>query len=112
MTGDDDYRAMLRRVLPFYCLMLNHSDRLFTAERDDAYPGHPTFNKEHMLQQGEKGFVPYWSTGPASAWSEGGTINRSASTRVATNWPAKRTPTVGSPDTRSVLRTIWPRIWA
>ena len=39
-TGDDFYREFLTQwVLPFYCKMLNHSDTLFSAKRNDARPG-------------------------------------------------------------------------
>ncbi len=56
-TGDAYYKDFLTRwVLPFYCKMLNHSDTLFSARRNDARPGAHTFDKEHQLQTGEKGF--------------------------------------------------------
>ncbi|MFA6560500.1 MAG: hypothetical protein WCV00_01165 [Verrucomicrobiia bacterium] len=68
-TGDPFYKEMLTQwVLPFYCKMLNHSDTLFSAKHNDAAPGAHTFNKEHALQEGEKGFVPYW-------WDDGGSVN-------------------------------------
>src|SRR5947199_8721462 len=60
-TGDNDCKEFLTRwLLPFYCKMLNHSDRLFSARRNDARPNAHAFNKEHALQPGEKGFVPYF----------------------------------------------------
>jgi hypothetical protein len=60
-ANDPFYKEFLtQRVLPFYCKMLNHSNTLFSAKRNDAAPGTHTFNKEHALQEGEKGFVPYW----------------------------------------------------
>jgi hypothetical protein len=68
VTGDEDYLKLLRRVLPFYCKMLNHSDTLFSAKRNDARKGGHTFNKEHALQEGEKGFVPYW-------WDDGASFS-------------------------------------
>lgn len=68
-TGDKFYKEMLTQwMLPFYCKMLNHSDTLFSAKRNDAAPGAHTFNKEHALQEGEKGFVPYW-------WDDGGSVS-------------------------------------
>ena len=68
-TGDPYYKDFLtQHVLPFYCKMLNHSDTLFSAARNDARPGAHTFNKEHALQPGEKGFVPYW-------WDDGGSVS-------------------------------------
>ena len=37
-TGDPFYKEFLARwQVPFYCLMLNHSDTLFSAKRNDAY---------------------------------------------------------------------------
>src|SRR5205823_1709972 len=48
--------------------MLNHSDELFSAQRNDARPGAHTFDKEHALQPGEKGFVPYW-------WDDGASVS-------------------------------------
>ncbi|MBM3887625.1 MAG: hypothetical protein FJ388_00710, partial [Verrucomicrobia bacterium] len=68
-TGDPFYKEFLTKwVLPFYCKMLNHSDTLFSAQRNDAAPGAHTFGKEHALQEGEKGFVPYW-------WDDGGSVS-------------------------------------
>ena len=68
-TGDAFYKEILTRwQLPFYCKMLNHSDALFSTQRNDARPGAAPFNKEHALQQGEKGFVPYF-------WDDGGSVS-------------------------------------
>jgi hypothetical protein len=68
-TGDPLYKNFLVRwQLPFYCKMLNHSDRLFSAKRDDARPTAHHFNREHLLQEGEKGFVPYW-------WDDGASVS-------------------------------------
>src|SRR5205823_15044532 len=50
-TGDGYYKDFLCRwILPFYCKMLNHSDTLFSAARNDARPGAHGFDKEHLLQ--------------------------------------------------------------
>lgn len=66
------YRELLTRwQLPFYCQMLNHSDELFTAKFNHARPGkQKTWSeaKEWLLQEGEKGFVPYW-------WDDGGSVS-------------------------------------
>src|SRR5581483_3882631 len=68
-TGDPFYKEILVKYqLPFYCKMLNHSDTLFRADKNDARAGGFTFNKEHALQAGEKGFVPYW-------WDDGGSVS-------------------------------------
>ncbi len=68
-TGDAAYKDFLVRwQLPFYCKMLNHSDHLFSAQRNDARPAAHRFNREHALQEGEKGFVPYW-------WDDGASIS-------------------------------------
>jgi hypothetical protein len=68
-TGDPTYKDFLVRwQLPFYCKMLNHSDRLFSAKHDDARPSAHHFNREHLLQEGEKGFVPYW-------WDDGASVS-------------------------------------
>jgi hypothetical protein len=68
-TGDPFYKDFLTRgPLPFYCKMLNHGDRLFSARRNDARPGARAFDREHALQEGEKGFVPYW-------WDDGGSVS-------------------------------------
>ena len=65
-TGDPFYKEFLTRwLLPFYLKMLNHSGDLFTAARNDARPGAHVFDREHLLQAGEKGFVPYF-------WDDGG----------------------------------------
>jgi hypothetical protein len=68
-TGDAAFKDFLVRwQLPFYCKMLNHSDRLFSAKRNDARPTAHLFNKEHALQEAEKGFVPYW-------WDDGASVS-------------------------------------
>jgi hypothetical protein len=68
-TDDPFYKTFLTRwQLPFYCKMLNHSDTLFTAKNYDARKGANIFNKEHALQEGEKGFVPYF-------WDDGGSVS-------------------------------------
>src|SRR5438093_1534799 len=60
-TNDPAYKDFLTQwTLPFYCRMLNHSDTLFSAKQDDVAPKGHKFGKEHQLQEGEKGFVPYW----------------------------------------------------
>src|SRR5437773_2388853 len=68
-TGDPYYREFLTQwTLPFYCKMLNHSDTLFSAKQDDVAPKGHRFGKEHLLQEGEKGFVPYW-------WDDGTSVS-------------------------------------
>ncbi len=68
-TGDPYYKDFLTQwVLPFYCKMLNHSDTLFRPQGDDSRPKVHRFDKEHALQPGEKGFVPYW-------WDDGGSVS-------------------------------------
>jgi hypothetical protein len=68
-TGDPFYKDFLTRsLLPFYCKMLNHSDTLFSAVKNDARPNAHPFDKEHKLQTGEKGFVPYF-------WDDGGSVS-------------------------------------
>jgi hypothetical protein len=68
-TGDPYYRDLLAQwVLPFYCKMLNHSDTLFSARRNDARPMAHAFDREHAYQEGETGFVPYW-------WDDGGSVS-------------------------------------
>lgn len=68
-TGDAYYGQLLtRQILPFYLKMLNHSDTLFTSTRDDVSEKGHTFGKEHRLQDGEKGFVPYW-------WDDGASVS-------------------------------------
>jgi hypothetical protein len=70
-TGDPFYRDFLKDwTLPFYLKMLNHSDTLFSPDRDDSL-GRNKFNKEHMLIRGEKGFVPYY-------WDDGASISLEA----------------------------------
>lgn len=71
-TGDRFYREVLTRwQLPFYLKMFNHSDELFTSERNDGRPGGDRGwrgSKEWLLQGREKGFVPYW-------WDDGGSVS-------------------------------------
>jgi hypothetical protein len=74
-TGDRDYSDFLDRwSLPFYLKMLNHSDELFSPDRDDSC-GKISFDKEHLLQKGEKGFVPYW-------WDDGASLSLEGRLRV------------------------------
>ncbi len=71
-TGDPFYRDILVRwQLPFYLKMLNHSDELFTSERNDGRPGDDRgwrVSKEWLLQGRERGFVPYW-------WDDGSSVS-------------------------------------
>ena len=68
-TGDPFYKAFLVDwILPFYVKMLNHSDELFSARRNDARPGAAPWGKEWAFQEGEKGFVPYF-------WDDGGSVS-------------------------------------
>jgi hypothetical protein len=68
-TGDPYYQDLLTQwILPFYCKMLNHSDTLFSAKLDDVDAKGHKFGKEHQLQEGEKGFVPYW-------WDDGASVS-------------------------------------
>ena len=68
-TGDRYYRDLLTQwVLPFYLKMLNHSDELFSPEGNNAAPDAHKFDREHLLQKGEKGFVPYW-------WDDGASVS-------------------------------------
>lgn len=68
-TGDRYYKDFLTQwVLPFYLKMLNHSDELFSPDNSNAAPDAHTFDREHQLQKGEKGFVPYW-------WDDGASIS-------------------------------------
>src|SRR5687768_15978498 len=68
-TGDPYYGELLTRwILPFYCRMLNHSDTLFRAKQDDVAEKGVRFGREHQLQEGEKGFVPYW-------WDDGASVS-------------------------------------
>jgi hypothetical protein len=74
-TGDRDYADFLGRwPVPFYLKMLNHSDELFSPDRDDSC-GRVTFDREHLLQKGEKGFVPYW-------WDDGASVSLEGRMRV------------------------------
>lgn len=63
---------MLRRwQLPFYCLMLNNSDRLFSGKVRHVRPDREktwSETKEWLFQEGEKGFVPYW-------WDDGASVS-------------------------------------
>jgi len=68
-TGEPFYKAFLTKwQLPFYCKMLNHSDELFTAKRNDARPGAKPWGKPWAFQEGEKGFIPYF-------WDDGGSVS-------------------------------------
>jgi hypothetical protein len=68
-TADPGYKDLLfREVLPFYLRMLNHSDTLFNADADHVDPKGHRFGREHRLQTGEKGFVPYW-------WDDGASVS-------------------------------------
>jgi hypothetical protein len=58
-TGESFYKTFLTKwLLPFYLKMLNHSDQLFSAKRNDARTTAKPWGKEWAFQEGEKGFVP------------------------------------------------------
>ena len=79
-TGDRHYEDLLAQwILPFYLKMLNHSDTLFSADRDDVDEKGNRFGLEHQLQKGEKGFVPYW-------WDDGASFSLEAA-RKKSNLP-------------------------
>ncbi len=68
-TGDAFFKEVLTKwQLPFYLKMLNHSDELFTAERDDGIDVGWGKGKEWLLLGREKGFVPYW-------WEDGASVS-------------------------------------
>lgn len=68
-TGDGFYLNFLTEwQLPFYLKMLNHSDELFSATRNDAREGAKPWGKPWAYQEGEKGFVPYF-------WDDGGSVS-------------------------------------
>ena len=68
-TGDPFFKEVLTQwQLPFYLKMLNHSDELFTSERDDGIDVGWTKGREWLLQGREKGFVPYW-------WDDGYSVS-------------------------------------
>ena len=70
-TGDPLYRDLLEKnLLPFYCRVLNHSDKIFSNKTNHARPASQQIwaqQKEWLFQEGEKGFVPYW-------WDDGGSV--------------------------------------
>jgi len=68
-TGDRIYKDILTQwQLPFYLKMLNHSDQWFNACHSVAKTGTKPWGKEWALQEGEKGFVPYW-------WDDGASVS-------------------------------------
>jgi hypothetical protein len=68
-TGDKRYREFLKEyVLPFYTNVLNNSDTLFSLEQVNLAVNGVKFDKEHALQEGEKGFCPYW-------WDDGASVS-------------------------------------
>jgi lysophospholipase L1-like esterase len=71
-TGDPFYKEMLTQwQLPFYLKMLNHSDDLFTTRHNHVRAEHRDTwknSKEWLLQEGEKGFVPYF-------WDDGASVS-------------------------------------
>lgn len=68
-TGEPGYKELLTEsVLPFYVKVLNHSDELFSPDKDDVGPKGHRFDREHQLQKGEKGFCPYW-------WDDGASVS-------------------------------------
>lgn len=68
-TGDEFYkRFLVQWQLPFYLKMLNHSDQLFSARVNHARPEAKPWGKEWALQEGEKGFVPYF-------WDDGASVS-------------------------------------
>lgn len=80
-SGDPFFKdTLVKWVLPFYLKMLNESDVLFSADRNDAEPERRSFwgeSKEWLLQAGEKGFVPYW-------WDDGTSVSLDMRNRKST----------------------------
>ena len=97
-TGDPFYRKFLSEwQMPFYCKMLNHSDTLFTTKGAVARPGAMSWGRSWALQEGEKGFVPYW-------WDDGGSVSleRSRDKNPLPNRPSID-HTVGKPNPKALL---------
>ena len=68
-TKDPFYMEVLTQwQLPFYLRMLNHSDELFSTERDDGIKVGWEKGTEWLLMGREKGFVPYW-------WEDGASVS-------------------------------------
>jgi len=81
VTGEPFYEEFLTNwLLPFYLKMLNHSDTLFSANKDDVAPEGHRWNRENQFQEGEKGFVPYF-------WDDGASVSLEA-VRNKTGKPA------------------------
>ena len=99
VTGDPYYKDFLVQwILPFYCKMLNHSDTLFSAKRNDARQGAHTFDREHQFQEGEKGFVPYF-------WDDGASVSLERRQDRNPLGPFACTDDLaGKPNTNSVLK--------
>ncbi len=98
-TGDKFYKEFLTQwILPFYCKMLNHSDTLFSAKRNDARAGARPFDREHQLQEGGKGFVPYF-------WDDGASVSleRRQDRNVLGPYPCTD-EMAGLPNTNHVLK--------
>src|SRR5205823_2372839 len=71
-TGEPFYRQVLTEwQLPFYLKMLNHSNTLFNSRENDARPERRDLwarDREDALQDGDKGFVPFW-------WDDGNSVS-------------------------------------
>lgn len=71
-SDDPLFRDLLEKnILPFYCRMLNHSHKVFSNQHNHARPQAQSIwkqNREWLLQDGEKGFVPYW-------WDDGNSVS-------------------------------------
>ena len=69
-TGDPFYKDFLTRLALALLLPDAQPQRRDFSQRarNDARPKANTFDKEHQLQTGEKGFVPYW-------WDDGASIS-------------------------------------
>ncbi len=86
-TGDEYYKEALDRwSLSFYCKMLNHGDTLFSGKVVHVRPDKAQTwkeSKEWLLQEGEKGFVPYW-------WDDGGSVSleRVLNKKIEPDFPA------------------------
>jgi hypothetical protein len=99
VTGDKFYKDFLTQwILPFYCKMLNHSDSLFSATKNDARPGVKLFDREDQFQEGEKGFVPYF-------WDDGASVSLERRLDKTVLGPFPCTDVLaGQPNTNYVLK--------
>jgi len=92
--------------------MLNHSDELFRAGRNDARPGAHGFDREHSPTGGEGVCALFLDDGGSVSLDRRQSKNPLGPFPCVDHWPAGRIPSTGWTAIPSAARTTWLKTWA